>query len=105
MTRPLLSAVFVLSFAALAGAIPEPPTLTLTSPAGGETWAAGSLHAITWKAGGQPDPLVHVETSTDGGKAWTAVGKVAGSTGSLLWKVPAATTDNCLVRLTAPRVP
>jgi hypothetical protein len=104
MTRRFVSVLSLLSVTSQAGAIPEPLTLTLTSPAGGETWAADSLHAITWNATGHPDALVRAETSTDGGKTWATVGEAPAGTGSVLWKIPDTLTDRCLVRLSAPPV-
>src|SRR4051812_16107990 len=101
----LLSFPSLLCFASLAGAVPEPLTLTLTSPAGGEEWAAGSLHHVTWKATGIGDATVRAEASADGGATWAAIGTADANAGSVLWKVPAMLTDKCLVRLTAARVP
>jgi hypothetical protein len=92
----------LLCSAPLTAAAPGPFALSLTSPLGGETWAAGSLHAITWKATGQSDAVVQAEASTDSGKTWAAVGQAPAGAGSVLWKVPDTLTDRCLVRLSAP---
>ena len=48
------------------------PTLTLTAPAGGETWAATGQQTITWSASdADHNPLSYmVQYSADGGKTW-----------------------------------
>jgi hypothetical protein len=37
------------------------PSLTLTSPDGGETWKAGTYKRIKWKFTGRPGPYVRIE--------------------------------------------
>jgi hypothetical protein len=104
MSRLSLCVLSLLSIASSAGAIPEPLSLTLTSPTGGESWAAGSQHAITWKSTGLGNHAVRAEASTDGGKTWAPAGTADAIAGFVLWKVPEKLTDKCLVRLTAARV-
>lgn len=72
----------------------------LVSPAGGETWSAGSSHRITWRA---PSAVqaVGIEWSTDGGATWAPIAgrdgveavvvpSAAGIANSFIWKVPEA---------------
>ena len=100
MNRLFLGVLFLLTVGTLAGYRPDPAKLTLTSPNGGETWAAGSLHQITWKAEGLATTAeIRAEVSTDGGKTWTPAGKSIAGTGSLLWKIPDTLTRDCIVRL------
>ncbi|HZP80970.1 MAG TPA: hypothetical protein VFB21_04975, partial [Chthonomonadaceae bacterium] len=75
----------------------------ITSPSGGETWSAGSLHHVTWKSKGIPanTPLT-IACSTDGGKSWVEVGKATLGAESFLWKVPATLSRDCLLRLSGP---
>ena len=53
---------------AIAGSLPAPPTptLTLTSPNGGENWTAGTAQAITWSST-DPQGYVLVQLEKDGG--------------------------------------
>ncbi|MBI1805211.1 MAG: T9SS type A sorting domain-containing protein [Ignavibacteriae bacterium] len=75
-----------------------PPTLTLTSPNGGETWIAGSSNAITWSALGIS--AVKIEYSTNNGSTWSTVtSSTAASTGSYIWSVPNISTVQALVRI------
>jgi hypothetical protein len=48
---------------------PTGPTLSLTSPVGGELWAVGSTHAVTWNSTGNLTD-VKLDASSDGGATW-----------------------------------
>ncbi len=100
MSRLPASVLFLLAAWPVVGSAAEPTRLTLTSPSGGETWAAGSLHTLTWKAEG---PLgtaeVRAEASTDGGKSWATAGTAPAAVGSLLWRVPDTPSRACVLRL------
>jgi len=48
------------------------PTLTVTSPNGGENWSAGSARSITWKSSGVTG-YVNIQLSRDGGTNWTTI--------------------------------
>jgi hypothetical protein len=80
------------------------PTLALTSPVGGESWAAHSTHAITWTAS---DPAgiaidgIDLAYSTDGGSSWTAIASGLASTGTYDWTVPDVATTTARVRVIA----
>jgi len=76
-------------------AIASPPTMTLTSPNGGEIWSAGILHTITWTYTGDPDPNVKVILLKGGAvdstiASSTSVG--SGGSGSCDWLIPAGQT-------------
>lgn len=62
----------------------------VTSPAGGESWQAGTTHAITWNYFGLQGYYVHVELSADSGQTWSAeiVPYVPFSPGSYTWNIP-----------------
>ena len=78
------------------------PSITLTSPAGGETWSAGSKHFLTWKADIFPvGAELRITYSTDGGKAWAVIAGTAPNNGRYLWKVPDTVSKDCKVRLAA----
>jgi hypothetical protein len=72
------------------------PTLTLLQPNGGEAWAAGTTHGITWTATGFPAGAVVSITYSDGSgrgfitssEAGGAIAAVPASQGSYAWRVP-----------------
>jgi hypothetical protein len=72
------------------------PTLTLLQPNGGESWAAGTTHSITWTATGFPAGSVVSITYSDGSgrgfitssTAGGAIAAVPASQGSYAWTVP-----------------
>jgi peroxiredoxin len=61
------------------------PTITVTSPNGGENWVRGTVHTITWSSFGSPGTYVKIEllksgivnkiiassTANDGSYSWT----------------------------------
>jgi len=59
-----------------------PPSVSVVSPAGGETWKAGTPATVSWKAGDPDnDPLTFsVLVTADAGKTWIPV--AAGLSGS-----------------------
>ena len=93
----------------LAIADTTPPTVTgttLTSPGGGEAWAGGSQHQITWNAAAITDPYlsstpIRLDSSGDGGATWSLIADQLPNTGAYDWQVPGLDTAQSLVRLTA----
>jgi Tol biopolymer transport system component len=77
--------------------VPEPATLLLVAPNGGEDLTAGSTYPITWSSSG-PINNVLIEYSTDNGSNWTSI-NTAPNTGSYDWLVPAVNSNQCLVRI------
>jgi hypothetical protein len=74
-------------------------TVTVTSPNGGESWAGGSAHAVTWTASGAAN--VKLEYTLDGGTTWsTIVASTPASAGSYSWTLPAVASTNAKVRVT-----
>lgn len=81
----------------------QPPLVNVTSPDGGESWAAGSSQTITWTA---TDDIVvasvDLALSTDGGATFpTAIATGIPNTGSYAWTVPLAVTTQARVRARA----
>lgn len=80
-----------------------PPTVTVLSPAGGETWDLNSTHAITWSA--SDDTAVDSLTIeySGGGVAgpWSVLAHGLANDGSYDWSVLTAPTDSAYVRITA----
>jgi hypothetical protein len=78
--------------------LPPSPILTVTSPNGGERLVVGSDYEITWSTVGTVDD-VKIEYSTDNGTSWTEIIASTVNSGSHVWPVPDAVSDNCLVRV------
>ena len=80
------------------------PSVSVTSPAGGERWLVASSHAITWSAtdaeGFNPGAIT-LESSTDNGSTWSPVASALDNTGSYSWTVPAPVSSQARVRVTA----
>jgi hypothetical protein len=70
-----------------------PPSVTVTSPAGGESWAAGSTHSITWTSNGGTS----VDIWYNAGGGWTNIIFGAPNTGSYSWTGPAIASTNVRV--------
>jgi hypothetical protein len=75
-----------------------PPSLTVTSPNGGENWNVGSTHDITWTSHGTVGN-VRIEYSFNGGNNWAIITPSTENDGSYNWNVPATPSDKCLVRV------
>ena len=61
------------------------PAITITSPNGGESWAAGSTRNITWTTDSSLVTHVKLEYSIDGGLNWNLIAAAAPNTGSYAW--------------------
>lgn len=77
-----------------------PPSITLTSPVGGEVWYAETDENIQWVAtpGGSPIAGIDIEYST--GSSWIPIVNGGANTGSHTWSVPDVNTENARVRVT-----
>jgi len=62
------------------------PTITVTSPNGGESWAPGSTHLITWTWTGSPGANVKIELLKAGVSVGTAVASTPND-GSYSWTI------------------
>ncbi len=80
--------------------VPLPPSLTLTSPNGGESWAAGSSQNITWSSTGSVN-AVKIELSTDGGVNWGIIAASETNDGTYLWTVSDASSSLCKIRISS----
>ncbi len=81
----------------------NPPTVTVTSPNGGETWVAGTSQAITWTATDDDSvATIDLALSTDGGASFpTTLASALPNTGTWNWTVPASLGTQVRVRATA----
>jgi hypothetical protein len=75
-----------------------PPTLTLTSPNGGETWNVGSTQCITWNSTGSIQ-AVKIEYSIDYGAPWMIIDASAENSGSFDWLIPNTPSHYCWLRI------
>jgi len=80
--------------------VPLPPSLTLTSPNGGENWGEGSVQNITWTFTGSIS-AVKLEFSSNGGSTWQSIDDNEPNDGIFAWTVPTAASTNCKVRVTS----
>lgn len=80
-----------------------PPLVAVTSPVGGETWKAGSTHAISWSATDDVGVTsVDLAYSTNGGAMFpNAIATGIANSGSYAWQVPNTPTVSGRVRVTA----
>ncbi len=76
-------------------------SVTVEYPFGSETWVPGQTEIIRWSAyGGEPNGFT-LEYSIDGGSSWTTIDNAVSATArSYNWTVPAAATNNALIRIT-----
>ncbi len=84
-------AVFTISAAAA-------PSITVTSPNGGENWTGGSTQNIQWSTTGSVGN-VKIEYSSDNGGSWTTVAASESNDGDYSWTVPNISSSQCLVRV------
>lgn len=83
------------------------PAVAVTSPNGGESWLAGSVHAVTWTASdaeGIAANSVVLEYTADDGSNWLPVASDLANSGSYSWTVPATASAAARVRASAADV-
>ena len=70
----------------------------ITSPNGGEAWAVGSTHNITWTTFGSI-ATVKLDYSIDNGAHWNIIIGSTSNTGIYAWDIPDAISSECIVRV------
>ena len=81
------------------GEHPEHPSITVTGPNGGETWAVGRQATVTWRTTGRVGSVT-IELSTDGGATWgTVLATNTPNDGSESVTVPNLPGAQCRVRV------
>jgi hypothetical protein len=70
--------------------------LAITSPNGGESWMSGSEQTIAWNSAGEMDS-VKIEYSLDNGGVWVPVIAATSNTGSYVWTLPEAESNEALI--------
>ena len=73
-------------------------SVQVLSPNGGENWAFGSIHNITWNSTGG-GASVNIHFSLNGGASWEWAAAGTSNDGSFSWMLSAVLSDNCLVRV------
>jgi len=64
------------------------PSITVTSPNGGEGWQMGTTHSITWTYANDPGSYVKIELYKSSTLSRTIISSTACSSGSYQWTVP-----------------
>ncbi|MEM2873692.1 MAG: Ig-like domain-containing protein, partial [Nitrososphaerales archaeon] len=83
------------------------PTVTVTSPNGGEVWKGGDTKDITWTASDDDDYshdedlLINLEYSPNNGGTWILIKANEPNDGTYSWTLPLIDSDEVLVRVTA----
>lgn len=81
----------------------QAPVASVTAPVGGETWKAGSSHAITWTATDNVGvTTVDLAYSTDGGVTYpNTIATGLANSGTYAWTVPFSLGSTVKVRVSA----
>jgi len=74
------------------------PTITVTSPNGGENWIVGSSHNITWTSQNFSNN-VKIEYSTNAGSTWNTIIASTSNSGTYPWTIPNAPTTQARVKV------
>ena len=74
------------------------PSITVTSPNGGESWTVGSSHNITWTSTGAVGS-VKIQFSANNGSSWSTITSSTSNDGSYSWTVSNTTSSQCKVRI------
>jgi len=80
-----------------------PPTVAITSPVGGESWGAGTIHNITWTASDNVVVnTIDLALSTNGGATFpTSIATGLSNSGTFAWTLPVVLTNQARVRVLA----
>jgi uncharacterized repeat protein (TIGR01451 family)/uncharacterized repeat protein (TIGR02543 family) len=76
------------------------PSVTVTSPNGGEHWNTGSIRTITWTSSGVTGN-VRIDISRDGGSSWSVIITNTANDGSLSWTVAGPATTQARIRVSS----
>ncbi len=91
-------------FAIKASTDRTPPTVTITTPKGGEELLVGSSLTLEWSVQDASEIVRQsIALSTDGGATFplTIAEGLAGNAGSFTWQIPDITTDLAVIRVSA----
>lgn len=74
------------------------PTITVTSPNGGESLTAGSSYTIKWSSTGSLGN-VKIEYTSNNGSNWVVISSSTANDGAYSWIVPNIASTKCKVRI------
>jgi uncharacterized repeat protein (TIGR01451 family)/uncharacterized repeat protein (TIGR02543 family) len=74
------------------------PSITVTSPNGGENWNAGSIRTITWTSSGITGDVC-IDISRDGGSSWSDIITNTANDDSQSWTVAGPATTQARIRV------
>ena len=78
------------------------PTVSLSSPNGGESFAGGSTQSIIWSATDTVGvTAINLSYSSDGGTSWTSIATGETNDGAYSWTVPSINSSQVLVKVEA----
>jgi hypothetical protein len=78
----------------------DPPTVTMITPNGGETWATGSVHYIAWSDSDNVAVVADsIYYSTDGGTNWIPVVYQTGNPQGYWWTIPNTPSTTCRIKV------
>jgi hypothetical protein len=77
------------------------PTLTVTSPSAGASWAIGTAHTISWTTNLPSTGTVDIDLSLDGGTSYTTLAATAPNSGSFAWTATGPGSASAIVRITS----
>lgn len=80
--------------------IQEAPSITVTSPNGGEMLEIGKEVSFTWNSINSGEQ-VFIELSRDAGSTWELLSEQAENSGSWSWFVEGPASDSCLVKVSS----
>jgi len=86
-------------------AVREAATLTLTAPAGGESWPVSSTHQIEWLTAGSVVTQVNLYYSANDFVTTSTIASSLVNTGVYTWTTPSTPTHSARVRVTAATTP
>ena len=81
----------------------QAPTVAVTAPAGGESWAAASSHDVTWNASDNAgvDSVTIAYSAHGFAGPWIRVAGGLPNSGTYAWTLPSIQSDSAVVRVTA----
>jgi hypothetical protein len=68
------------------------PTITVTSPNGGENWEPGSSHSITWSSSNLPGSYVAIQLYRSGSSSFISNSTI--DDGNYTWSIPSSQTES-----------
>jgi hypothetical protein len=74
------------------------PSLSMSSPKGGEYWQAGSQHDITWNSYGDI-ANVKIQFSSDNKATWSTIVASTANDGSYSWTLPNTLSNTCFIKV------